>query len=292
MLSARNQRNRLFDTVSTILAALILLVTLYPLYFILIASVSNPDLTNSGKVILWPQGVTLEGYRTLLKDPRLYSGYRNTILYTVVGTLISVFLTMTAAYGLSQPKFRGKKLLNFVFMFTMIFSGGLVPTFLLVKNLGMLDTLWAVVLPSSVGVWNLIITRTFLVNNIPYELFEAASIDGCDHFRFFFRVVLPLSTVILAVISLFYAVNQWNGFFNALIYLYDDQRYPLQLYLRQILIQNQQLSMDPDAVDDMRFRANLVKYSMIVVASAPILIVYPFLQRFFVKGVMIGSVKG
>lgn len=285
-------KDRTFDAISSLIAVIILLITLYPLYFILIASISNPDLTNAGKVVLWPKGVTLEGYRTLLTEPRVYTGYYNTIVYTIVGTAISVALTMTCGYALSQPSFRGKKIINFFIMFTMIFNGGLVPTFLLVKDLNMLDTIWAIVLPSAVGVWNLIITRTFLESNIPRDLYEAASLDGCDHVRFFFQVVLPLSPVILAVITLFYAVNQWNGFFNALIYLYDDSRYPLQLYLREILIQNQELSMDPDAVNDMRYRANLVKYSMIIVASAPVLAIYPFLQRFFVKGVMIGSVKG
>ena len=285
-------KDRTFDTISSIIALVLLLITLYPLYFILIASFSNPDLTNAGKVFLWPKGITLEGYRSLLSESRVYVGYRNTIIYTLVGTLISVSLTMTAGYALSQPAFRGKRIIHFLILFTMIFNGGLVPTFLVVKSMNLLDTLWAIVLPSAVGVWNLIITRTFLESNIPRELFEAASIDGCDHFRFFFRVVLPLSPVILAVITLFYAVNQWNGFFNALIYLYDSDRYPLQLYLREILIQNQELAMDPDAVNDMRYRANLVKYSMIIVASAPVLMVYPFLQRFFVKGVMIGSVKG
>lgn len=292
-MKAKGIRNSpLFDIVSSIIAVLIILITLYPLYFILIASISNPDLTNAGKVVLWPRGITFEGYRSLLTEPRVYTGYKNTFLYTFVGTIISVSLTMTSGYALAQKSFHGKKAINFLIMFTMIFSGGLVPTFLLVKNLNMLDTIWAIVLPSSVSVWNLIITRTFLEANIPRDLYEAAWLDGCDYARFFIFVVLPLSPVILAVITLFYAVNLWNGFFNALIYLYDDKLYPLQLYLREILIQNQQLSMDPDAVNDMRYRANLVKYSMIIVASAPVLAIYPFLQRFFVKGVMIGSVKG
>lgn len=293
-MAKRNKirRDRRFDIISTLIGIVVLIVTLYPLYFILIASISNPDLTNAGKVSLYPKAITWEGYRALLHDGRTYLGYRNTIIYTAVGTFISVALTMTCGYGLSRPSFRGKRLINFFIMFTMIFSGGLVPTYLLVKSLNMIDKIWAIVIPGCVGVWNLIITRTFLSSNIPGELFESAQLDGCSHFRFFFSIVLPLSSVIIAVITLFYAVNQWNGFFSALIYLYKPERYPLQLFLRQILIQQQQLQMDPDAVEDMRYSANLVRYAMIIVASLPIMCVYPFLQRYFVKGVMIGSVKG
>ena len=296
-MTAIAKRNKIrndkrFDIIGTMVSVVILILTLYPLYFILIASISNPDLTNAGKVFLYPKEITWEGYRALLADGRTFIGYRNTVVYTAVGTLISVSLTMTCGYGLSRPHFHGKRLINFFIMFTMIFSGGLVPTYLLVKSLNMIDTIWAVTIPGCVGVWNLIITRTFLASSIPGELFESAQLDGCSHIRFFFSVVLPLSSVIIAVLTLFYAVNQWNGFFNALIYLYKSELYPLQLFLRQILIQQQQLQMDPDAVEEMRYSANLVRYAMIIVASLPIMCVYPFLQRYFVKGVMIGSVKG
>lgn len=295
MATATNNRIRKdkgFNIASWIISALILILVLYPIYFILIASISNPDLTYAGKVYLVPKGITFEGYRTLLQDARTYVGYYNTILYTAVGTLISICLTLTSGYALSVPSFQGKRIINFLIIFTMLFSGGLVPTYLLMQSLHMIDTIWGVVLPGAVGVWNLIITRTFFEGNIPRELFESSQLDGCSHMRFFFSIVLPLSGVIIAVIALFYGVNQWNGFFNALIYLNNPNKFPLQLFLREILLQQETMSMDPDLVGAMRYKANLVKYAMIVVASFPVLAIYPFLQKFFVKGVMIGSVKG
>lgn len=288
----RKKKDQSFDIVTSILSALLLLIVLYPLYFILIASISDPDLTYAGKVYFLPKKITWEGYRTILEDARIYVGYYNTILYTIAGTALSLALTLTSGYALSIREFRGKKFFNFLIIFTMIFSGGLVPTYLLMQQLKLINTIWGVIVPGCVGVWNLVVTRTYFQENIPEELFESAQLDGCGHFRFFLSVVLPLSGTIIAVIALFYGVNQWNGFFNALVYLNDKNKFPLQIFLRDILLQQEMMSMDPELVNSMRHKANLVKYAMIIVASGPVLIVYPFLQRFFVKGVMVGSVKG
>ncbi len=280
------------DLLFGIISVLLLLIVAYPLYFVLIASVSDPDLTYAGKVYFLPKKITFEGYRTILADPRTLVGYYNTVLYTAAGTALSVVLTLTSGFALSIREFFGKKWINIYVIFTMIFSGGLVPTYLLMKNLHAINTIWGVILPGAVGVWNLIVTRTFFEENISMELLESAQLDGCSYFKFFVHIVLPTSGVIVAVISLFYAVNQWNGFFNALIYLNDKNKFPLQLFLREILLQQEMMSMDPDLVNSVRHRANLVKYAMIVVASAPVLAAYPFAQRFFIKGVMIGAVKG
>lgn len=280
------------DLLFGVISVILLLVAAYPLYFVLIASVSDPDLTYAGKVYFLPKRVTWEGYRIILADPRTLVGYFNTVLYTVTGTVLSVVLTLTSGFALSVREFRGKRIVNIFIIFTMIFSGGLVPTYLLMKDLHAINTIWGVILPGAVGVWNLIVTRTFFEENVSTELLESAQLDGCSYFRFFVHIVLPTSGVIVAVISLFYAVNQWNGFFNALIYLNDKNKFPLQLFLREILLQQEMSSMDPDLANSVRHRANLVKYAMIVVASAPVLAAYPFAQRFFVKGVMIGSVKG
>ena len=280
------------DLIFGFISVFLLLIVMYPLYFVLIASISNPDLTYAGEVYFLPKEVTLEGYQIILADPRVLVGYYNTIIYTLTGTLLSVTLTLTSGFALSIRYFRGKKVINFFIIFTMIFSGGLIPTYLLMKDLNAINTIWGVILPGAVGVWNLIVTRTFFEENIPIELLESAQLDGCGYFRFFIHIVLPTSGVIIAVISLFYAVNQWNGFFNALIYLNDQNKFPLQLFLREILLQQEMMNVDPDLANSVRHRANLVKYAMIVVASAPVLAAYPFVQRYFIKGVMIGSVKG
>lgn len=280
------------DVLFGIISVLILLIVVYPLYFVLIASISDPDLTYAGKVYFFPKEITFEGYKTILADSRTLVGYYNTILYTVTGTALSVVLTLTSGFALSVREFFGKKMINIFIIFTMIFSGGLIPTYLLMKGLHAINTIWGVILPGAVGVWNLIVTRTFFEENVSIELLESAQLDGCSYFKFFVYIVLPTSGVIVAVISLFYAVNQWNGFFNALIYLNDKNKFPLQLFLREILLQQEMMSIDPDLVNSVRHRANLVKYAMIVVASAPVLVAYPFAQRFFIKGIMIGSVKG
>ena len=274
---------------------LLAIVILYPLIYVLSASFSSAQAVNSGRVWLWPVEPTLAGYEAIFKNRMVLVGFYNSLFYTVVGTLINVVMTVLAAYPLSRPELPGRRIIAFIFFFTLLFSGGLIPTYLVVRDLGMLSTRWALILPTALSIWNMLIARTFFENNIPKELREAAQLDGCDDFNFLWRVVLPLSGPILAVLALFYGVGHWNSYFNALIYLYDKNLWPLQLVLRDILVQNQ---VDPGMAADIRGVAakaqlrELLKYSLIVVATVPLLVIYPFVQRHFVKGVMLGSVKG
>jgi putative aldouronate transport system permease protein len=286
--------DRLFDWVGTVLLILVLVVVAYPLYFIVIASVSNPSAVSLGEVLLLPKGITFEGYSRIFAHHDLWSGYRNTLVYTVVGTFINVAMTLTAAYALSRKDLIGRNVFMGYIAFTMFFSGGLIPTYLLIKSLGLYNSFWVMVLPGAVSVWNLIIARTFFQSTIPDELWEAGVIDGCTNVRFFVSIVLPLSKAISAVLILFYAVGHWNEFFNGLIYLKDRARYPLQLIIRDILIQaqmNQDMVQDENA-EALALASNMMKYGVIIVASIPVLILYPFIQKYFVKGVMIGAIKG
>ena len=287
--------DHIFDLGNVILMSLLLFVVLYPLWFIIIASVSNPDMVYRGEVIFWVKGATIEGYRRVMEYSPLWQGYRNTILYVLVGTSINLLLTLTGAYALSRRDLVGRRFFSLFIVFTMIFNGGLIPRFLVVRNLGIYDTMWALVLPGAIAVYNLIVTRTFFENTIPNELFESASIDGCGNFRFFIRIVLPLSPSIIAVMTLFYGVMHWNAFFDALIYLRSSSKSPLQLVLRDILIASQNLQADYTDIESIGLQqriAETVKYGVIVAASIPVLLVYPFLQRYFIKGIMIGSIKG
>lgn len=274
---------------------LLAIIILYPLIYVLSASFSSAQAVNSGRVWLWPVEPTLAGYEAILKNRAVLLGFYNSLFYTVVGTMINVVMTILAAYPLSRPDLPGRRVIAFIFFFTLLFSGGLIPTYLVVRDLGMLSTRWALILPTALSIWNMLIARTFFENNIPKELREAAQLDGCDDFNFLWRVVLPLSGPILAVLALFYGVGHWNSYFSALIYLYDKDLWPLQLVLRDILVQNQ---VDPNMASDIQGMAakaqlrELLKYSLIVVATVPLLIIYPFVQRHFVKGVMLGSVKG
>lgn len=287
--------DRLFMAFNYLVLTLLFVVILYPLIYVVSASFSSGQAVTSGRVWFWPVEPTLAGYEAIFKNRGVLLGFYNSLFYTVVGTLINVVMTILAAYPLSRPELPGRRVIAFLFFFTLLFSGGLIPTYLVVRDLGMLSTRWAMLIPGALSVWNVLIARTFFENNIPRELREAAELDGCDDFNFLWRVVLPLSGSILAVLALFYGVGHWNSYFSALIYLYDQNLWPLQLVLRNILIQNQ---VDPGMVVDARDMAakaqlrELLKYSLIVVATVPLLIVYPFVQRHFVKGVMIGSVKG
>jgi multiple sugar transport system permease protein/putative aldouronate transport system permease protein len=278
-------------------AGLSFLITLilYPLIYILSASFSSPLAVTSGAVWLWPVDFTLEGYMTVFKHRLIMSGFANSFFYMIVGTMINVTLTIMAAYPLSRRDFFGRNVFMFLVVFTMMFDGGLIPRYLLVKDLGFLDTRWALLIPGALGVWQVIITRTYFKTTIPEEMLEAAKIDGCNDFQFILKMVIPLSAPIIAVISLFYAVGHWNQFFNALIYLKNQELWPLQIVLNNILVQNE-MSMDMLAdITEMAARQgmqDLLKYSLIVVASAPVLAIYPFVQKHFVKGVMIGSLKG
>lgn len=287
--------DKIFYAVNDLILLFALLIVLYPLIYVFSASFSDRMAVISGKVILWPVNFSLEGYQAVFADARIMTGYMNTIFYTVAGTAINVFLTILAAYPLSRRTMVGRNIIMYIFAFTMLFQGGIIPNYLLIMNLGMIDTRWAMLLPAGLSVWNVIIARTFFQSTISHELYEAASIDGCSHFRFLWSIVLPLSKAIIAVMVLFYGVFHWNSYFNAFIYLKSSELFPLQIVLRDILVQNEidPLSItDPEQMTIKQGLADLLKYSVIVVASLPIWMVYPFVQKHFVKGVMIGSLKG
>lgn len=284
----------LFDIVVYSLSIVALFTILYPLFFIVIASLSDPSEVANGNVWLYPKGFTLDGYTELLKQTDIWIGYKNTILYTVVGTGIGLVVNIPAAYALSRKDLWGKKVLTFIFLFTMFFNGGLVPTYLTIQDFHLYNTFWVMVLPFSVSVYDIIVARTFFQNSIPADLWDAAQIDGCGNLRYFACIVLPLSKAILAVLGLWIAVGLWNSYFNALIYLKDQSLYPLQLVLRNILVTNQmQSAMGTGEAAQVALRlANLLRYSAIIVSTVPIMCLYPFVQKYFNKGVMIGAVKG
>ena len=285
--------DRLFKILMVLVCGFSVVVTLYPIYFVVIASISDPLLVSTGRVVLLPKGISLEGYKRIFEDSRIWLGYRNTIIYTVLGTLSNMLFTIPAAYALSRPDLKGRKAIMFFFTFTMFFGGGLIPTYLLIRNMGLIDNILVMIIPFSVSVFNLIIARTFFENNIPNELLEAAKLDGCSNLRFFTSIVLPLSKSILAVITLYYLVGRWNDWFNPMIYLGDPNMIPLPLVLREILVQNQALSGVGGIGQSVQQQfADVVKYGVIVISTAPILCIYPFIQKHFTQGVMIGSMKG
>jgi len=293
-VTRQTRGDRVFEWMNYALLTIILLLILYPLLFVVSASISDPQAVNSGNMWLWPKDITFLGYEKIFQNKEILYGYLNTIMYTVLGTAINLVMTILAAFPLSRRDLVGKNAIMAMFVFTMFFSGGLIPSYMLVKNLGMLNTVWALVIPSAVSVWNIIIMRTFFQQSIPNEIHEAAAIDGSSDFHLLLKVILPLSMPILAVMTLFYSVGHWNSFFNALIYLTDRDRFPLQLILREILIQNQmeQMSGSADALTDQILYAQTIKYAVIIVANLPVLMLYPFLQKYFTKGIMIGAIKG
>ncbi|MFK7694417.1 carbohydrate ABC transporter permease [Paenibacillus sp. HJGM_3] len=291
----RRVEDRLFDTVNYMLLGIVLVAVLYPLIYVLSASISDPAAILRGDVWLWPKGATLKAYKTVLQNAAILHGYWNTIVYTVVGTAINLIMTIMAAYPLSRKDFYGRHAITAFVVFTMFFSGGLIPMYLLVRDLGMLNSIWALVIPGAVSVWNLVIMRTFFQVSIPYEIQESAAIDGCSNLKILLRIVLPLSTPILAVMTLFYAVGHWNAFFNALIYLNDRSKFPMQIILREILIQNDvgdMASLADDSRIEYALQVEALKYAVVIVANLPVLILYPFLQKYFIKGIMIGAIKG
>lgn len=293
-------RDKLFLICNYIYVFLAFIIVAYPVIYMISASISDPKLVGSGEMWLWPKGITFEGYQRVFQNSSIWTGYGNTILYTVVGTAINLFVTLPAAYALSRKDFLGRNFFMGMFLVTMFFGGGLVPSYLLVKELGMVNTMWAIVIPSAASIWNIIVSRTFFQSSIPKELQEAAQIDGCTNLRLFMKIILPLSMPIIAVMALFYGVGNWNSYFSALIYLNEAEKYPLQLVLRQILVLQEMSAQGGGVVDASTASAlnnkaeiaALVKYAVIIVATAPIIAIYPFLQRYFVQGVMIGSVKG
>lgn len=285
--------DRAFDIINHGLLGLIALCVLYPMYFIVIASFSDPVAINNGQVSFWPVGFNTLGYQRIFENVKIWRSYSNTIFYTVAGTAMNLILTLMMAYPLSRKKFFAKKPILFLAMFTMYFQGGLIPTYLWMNDLNLYNTPWVMVLLPAINVFNLIIAMNYMSNNIPEELYEAASIDGCSHIKFFTRIVLPLSKTIVVVLILYYGVAHWNEFMNGLIYLKDEGLHPLQLTLRGILLQNQASGLgDVDSMVEQQKAAELLKYGVIIVSTLPVLAIYPFLQKHFEKGVMVGSVKG
>lgn len=287
--------DRLFSILNNTFLFISMMVVAYPLIYIVSSSLSSPQAVMAHKVWLLPVDFDLISYRAVFTNKQIGLGYMNSLIYMASGTVISVLLTMLLAYPLSRKEFYGRNVVTKFILFTMLFTGGIIPLYLTVRNLGIYNTRWAIILPNAITVWNVIIARTFLQDNISDELYDAAMIDGCSDIRFLFAFVFPLSGAIVAVLGLFYAVGQWNKYFDALLYLQDQALYPLQIILRNILIINKNtpsMTMDVEAAIRAQGLSETIRYALIVVASLPLLILYPFVQKFFVKGVMIGSVKG
>ena len=288
--------DRVIEAVMLLIITAFALLILYPLYYVLIASVSNPYDVYAGKTFFLPSGFTLEGYARVFKEKAIATGYWNSIVYTSLGTLISTFLVMTTAYPLSKKQMPGRTGIMIFYLITMYFTGGLIPTYLVVAKTGLLNSVWAIILPGGVSVFNVIVTRTYFESSIPNELYEAAKIDGCSIIKTFLKIALPLSKPIIAVMVIFAMVAYWNDWFTALIYMGDKSKYPLQLALRQILIQSQASANAMSGMDGGYAEANriteLIKFSSMVVGAVPMLIAYPFVQKYFEKGFMVGAVKG
>ena len=265
------------------------------LYFIVIASVSDPNLVSAGRVWILPRGLNVDGYSAIFENQDIWSGYKNTILYTVIGTLVNLILTAPVAYALARKELVGRNIFMGMITFTMFFGGGLIPTYLLVSKLGINNTMWALIFPNAISVYNLIVTRNYFAYSIPEELHEAAEVDGCSETKYFFQIALPLAKPIIGVIVLMYAVAHWNSYFKALIYIRDRERFPLQVILREILIQQEASSGfggDAASVIEQQKLADMLKYGVIIVSTLPILCVYPFIQQYFTTGIMVGSIKG
>ena len=286
--------DRVFTIINAIIMILVCIVVVYPLYYVLLASVTDPVVVNSGKLLLYPEAWYTEGYITTLEYGPLWTAYKNTIVYTVVGTVVSLICTIPAGYALSRMDLVGRKPIMFLFTFTMFFSGGMIPLYLTIQQLNIYNTIWAMVLPVAVSAYNLIVCRSFFDTSVPIELLEAAKIDGCSDFGFFFKIAIPLSKTIIAVMTLFYATAMWNQFFNALMYLQDYDKMPLQVVLRDLVLMNQANQMGSSGAEMVTRQklAEQLKYCIVVVAAFPLLCIYPFLQKYFAKGVTIGAVKG
>lgn len=283
------------DGIIYLLLALIVASIIYPLWFVIIASVSNQNYVNTGQVIWWPKGFSFYGFEQIFGDGRIWQGYLNTVFYTVAGTALNLIVTLPAAFALSRHEFRGRRIIMLFFTITMFVNGGLIPTYLLYKQLGLLDSWTVFVIPVAVNVYNLIIARSFFETSIPEDLHDAAQIDGIGWFGYFFRIVLPLSSAIIAVIGLYYLVQHWNDFFTGLIYIRSYSKQPLQIVLRDILLSNQAFKNGTGSTVGAGYGqdyADQVKYGVIIVSTLPLLVIYPFIQKYFNKGVMIGAIKG
>ena len=277
------------------LLSVVFILTIYPLIFVLSASFSSGQAIFSGKVLLWPVNPSIEGYLAVFRTGDVFVGFRNSIFYTVAGTAINIILTLLAAYPLSRRVLIGKNFLLLLFSFTMIFSAGMIPNFILMMQLGLIDTVWALLLPGALSVYNMIIVRTYFSSNLPYEMYEAAIIDGSTEFQFFLRIAVPLAKPAIAVVALFYSIGHWNNYFNAFLYISLEELFPLQIVLRNILI-TQRIDVETlisvNALVDKNYLAEVMKYSLIVIATIPMMLLYPFAQKYFVKGMIVGSLKG
>jgi len=287
--------DKIFYIAITTILSLILIVVLYPCIYVLSASFSSGAAIQAGKVVLFPVDFSLEGYKAVFNNPSVWTGFGNSIFYTVTATALNIVMTITAAYCLSRKDLPGANFIMLAFTFTMFFSGGLIPNYMLMKGLHLTNTRWVLIIPTAISAYNLIVARTFIINSIPSELLDASMIDGCSDFSYFTKIVIPLSKPIIAILVLFYGVTHWNTYFNAMIYLNSKELFPLTIFLKEILMAS---TIDPSTVSDPELQirlmevANVIKYSLIVVTMVPIMMIYPLIQKYFVKGVMIGSVKG
>ncbi len=288
----KKRRFTMFDIVLGLILAIICILFFYPLYYIFLASFSDPAYVFNNPILIVPHDLTLYNYQMMAQSESIWIGYKNTLIYMVVGTIINVAVTFITAYGLSQPALPAKRILSFLITFTMFFSGGMIPLYLVVRQLNLLNTIWAIVLPGAVSTWNLMITRTYLTQQIPHELNEAAEVDGAGEYRTFFQIVLPLSMPIILVITLFYASGHWNSWFSAMIYLRDREKFPLQIFLREMLIEDRAQDMASEGGADRSIYLLTLKYAVMGFSILPMLIIFPFVQKHFVKGVMIGAIKG
>ena len=307
--TGRNVKSRLiratgsdyvFHLINYVVLTLFLCIIIYPLYWVLLASISDPNMINRGEIVLVPKGFFNDGYKALLEYPAIWRSYINTIYYTVLGMVFNVTVTILAGYGLSRPNMPFRKIIMRLLIFTMFFSGGLIPMYMLVRNLKLLDTVWALILPSTLSIYNITVSRAFFQGSIPDGIVEAAQIDGCSNLGTFFRIVLPVSPAIISVMCLFHVVFRWNEYFSAMLYFSSSDKYPLQLIMREILISARAMAnqigagatTDPRGLQEMQRQAQLIRYSSIIISTVPMLVLYPFLQKYFVKGIMVGSLKG
>lgn len=293
-MKSSSTADKIFGAAVVILSILIFVIIVYPLWFVVIASISNSNLVNQGLVTFWPKDIRFYGFQQVFQDKRIWTGYMNTIIYVVVGTILNMVVTMPAAYALSRRDFKQRNGIMLYFVFTMYFSGGLVPLYMTISSLHLISTKTILIIIVAVNTYNLIIARTFIANSIPEDLYEAAVLDGCSHFNYFIKVVIPLSKAVISVLVLYYAVFHWNDYFNALMFNSNSDHAPLQIVLREILLLNQAFSSGNGGVQGGygQSSADQVKYAIIIVSTVPILCVYPFIQKYFEKGVMIGAVKG
>lgn len=287
--------DKIFDSVNLVVMILLIFVFTWPLWFVLIASFSDPDAILMGKVILTPKGITFGGYKRLLVYKEIWVGYANSIFYTVVGTSLNMVMSICLAYPMSEKSFAPRRILMPFFMFTVYFGGGLIPTYLLYRDMGIVNTRWAILLPGMVSVYNSLIIRSFFMNSIPGELKDSAKIDGANAFKYLCKIVLPLSKAVFAVVGLYYMVGNWNNYTKALYYIYDDRIAPLQIFVRRLVMSTKlmaDMATDPEMMEELIEQTQLMQYGVIIVVSVPVLCVYPFVQKYFVKGVMVGAVKG